>query len=121
MSKQTTNYSDTLNQAINIICEGTHIKGDMTTLGDIRIDGTLLGNIETKGKLVIGPKGKVEGEITCNSIELSGSIKGKIVVQEILNMKSSAQIIGDIVVGKLSIESGSVFTGNCSMGSNNTN
>ena len=118
MSKQTTNYGDTLNQAINIISEGTQIKGDIVSLGDIRIDGTLVGTIEAKGKLVIGPKGKIEGEIVCNNIELSGLIKGKIVVQELFNMKSSAQIIGDIIVGKLSIEPGAVFTGNCSMGSN---
>ena len=118
MVKQTTNYGDTLNQAINIISEGTSIKGDVVTSGDIRIDGTLVGNIEAKGKLVIGPKGKVEGEIICNNVELSGLIKGKIVVHELFNMKSSAQIIGDIIVGKLSIEPGSIFTGNCSMGSN---
>jgi len=118
MAKQTTNYGDTLDQAINIISEGTHIKGDVIASGDIRIDGTLTGNIEAKGKLVIGPKGKVEGEINCNNIELSGLIKGKVIVQELLNMKSSAQILGDIIVGKLSVEPGSVFMGSCSMGSN---
>ena len=118
MAKQTTNSGDALNQTINIISESTNIKGDINTLGDIRIDGTLIGNIKTKGKLVVGPKGKVEGEVTCNSIELSGLIKGKIVVQEMFNMKSSAQTFGDITVGKLSIEPGSVFTGNCSMGGN---
>jgi cytoskeletal protein CcmA (bactofilin family) len=118
MAKQTTNYSDTLNQAINIISEGTDIKGDIIATGDIRIDGTLTGNIEAKGRLVIGPKGKVEGEINCNNIEVSGIIKGKIIVQELLNMKVSAQIFGDIIAGKLSVEPGSVFTGNCSMGSN---
>jgi len=118
MAKQTTNYGDTLDQAINIISEGTHIKGDVIASGDIRIDGTLTGNIEAKGKLVIGPKGKVEGEINCNNIELSGLIKGKVIVQELLNMKSSAQIFGDIIVGKLSVEPGSVFTGNCSMSGN---
>ncbi|MDR2911578.1 MAG: polymer-forming cytoskeletal protein [Bacteroidales bacterium] len=118
MTKQNANYSDTSNQAINIISEGTDIKGDITALGDIRIDGTLIGKVETKGRLVIGPKGKIEGEINCNSIEVSGLIKGKVVVQELFNMKSSAQVFGDIIIGKLSIEPGSVFTGNCSMGNN---
>ena len=117
--KQTTNYGDTVNQAINIISEGTQIKGDIIALGDIRIDGSLVGKIEAKGKLVIGPKGKVEGEIICNNAELSGLVKGKMVVQELFNMKSSAQIFGDIIVGKLSIEPGSMFTGNCSMGGSN--
>ena len=118
MVKQTTNYGDTLNQVINIISEGTHIKGEITTAGDIRIDGMLVGKIEAKGKLVIGPKGKVEGEVICNNAELSGLIKGKIIVHELFNMKSSAQVFGDIIVGKLSVEPGSAFTGNCSMGNN---
>lgn len=118
MAKQTENYSDTSNQAINIISEGTSIKGDIVSLGDIRIDGTLIGKIETKGRLVIGPKGKIEGEINCNSVEAAGLIKGKVVVHELFNMKSSAQVFGDITIGKLSIEPGSSFTGNCSMGGN---
>ncbi len=118
MTKQNANYSDTSNQAINIISEGTNIKGDIVSSGDIRIDGTLIGKVETKGRLVIGPKGNIEGEINCNSIEVSGLIKGKVVAHELFNMKSSAQVFGDIVIGKLSIEPGAAFTGNCSMGSN---
>jgi cytoskeletal protein CcmA (bactofilin family) len=89
MAKQTSNYSDNLNQSINIINEGTIIKGDITANGDIRIDGELVGNIDAKGRLVIGPKGKVEGEINCSNIEISGYIKGKVTVSEILTMKSS--------------------------------
>lgn len=116
MAKQTSNYNDNLNQSINIINEGTLIKGDITANGDIRIDGELIGNIEAKGRLVIGPKGKVDGEIICSNIEISGYIKGKITVSEILTMKASAHIYGDVVAGKLSVEPGSVFTGTCSMG-----
>ena len=56
MAKQTSNYNDNLNQSINIINEGTLIKGDITANGDIRIDGELIGNIESKGRIVIGPK-----------------------------------------------------------------
>ncbi len=116
MAKQTSNYGDNLNQSINIISEGTIIKGDIAANGDIRIDGELVGNINAKGRLVIGPKGKVEGEIDCNNIEVSGYIKGKVKVVELLTMKSSAQIYGDIIAGKLSVEPGSLFTGTCTMG-----
>ena len=118
MAKQTTKpYGEIQNQSINIISDGTTIKGDVSAAGDIRIDGTLIGNIVAKGRLVIGPNGKVEGEINCNNIEVSGYIKGKIKVPELLNMKSSAKIDGDIVAGKLSVEPGSLFTGTCTMGS----
>lgn len=116
MAKQTSNYGENLNQSINIINEGTLIKGDITANGDIRIDGELVGNIQAKGRLVIGPKGKVNGEIICNNIEVSGYIKGKITVSELLTMKASARINGDIIAGKLSVEPGSLFSGTCSMG-----
>lgn len=117
MAKQTTKpYGEVQGQAINILSEGTVITGDIAASGDIRIDGELKGNINAKGRLVVGPKGKVEGEINCNNIEVSGFIKGKINVSDLLTMKSSAKINGDIVAGKLSVEPGSIFTGTCTMG-----
>jgi cytoskeletal protein CcmA (bactofilin family) len=114
MAKLTTN-NESPNQSINIISEGTKIKGDVIANGDIRIDGELLGNISAKGRLVIGPKGKIEGQIICNNIEISGYVKGKVTASELINMKSTSQIIGDIVAGKLSVEPGSMFSGSCTM------
>ena len=116
MAKQTANYGETLNQSINIISEGTLIKGDITANGDIRVDGELIGNIYAKGRLVIGPKGKVDGEIDCNNIEVSGYIKGKVTVAELLTLKDTARINGDVVSGKLAVEPGAIFSGTCSMG-----
>ena len=107
---------DSLSQTINIISEGTRIKGDVNANGDIRIDGELVGNITAKGRLVVGPNGKINGEIDCSNVEVSGNIKGKIKARELLNMKATAHIEGDIVIGKLSVEPGSVFSGTCMMG-----
>ncbi len=107
--------SESISQSINIISEGTKIKGDIIANGDIRIDGELLGNISAKGRLVIGPKGKIEGQILCNNIEISGNVKGKITASELINMKSTSQILGDIIAGKLSVEPGSLFSGSCVM------
>ena len=122
MAKQTTKpYGEGQGQAINILCEGTVIKGDIIAEGDIRIDGNLNGNVEAKGRLVIGPKGKVEGEVNCNNIEVSGYIKGKINVSDLLTMKSSAEINGDIVAGKISVEPGAIFSGTCAMGDQKKN
>jgi cytoskeletal protein CcmA (bactofilin family) len=114
MSKLNTN-SENISQSINIISEGTKIKGDVLANGDIRIDGELMGNISAKGRLVIGPKGRIEGQILCNNIEISGYVKGKITASELINMKSTSQIVGDIVAGKLSVEPGSMFSGSCVM------
>jgi len=117
MTKQTTKpYGEVQSQAINVISEGTVIKGDIIASGDIRIDGELNGNIKAKGRLVVGPKGKIEGEINCNNIEISGYIKGKINVTDLFGMKSTANVTGDIVAAKLSVEPGSMFTGTCTMG-----
>lgn len=101
--------------AINLIGVGTEITGDINTNGDIRIDGFLSGNIMTDGKLVVGETGKIKGEIDCKNSEVLGMIEGKIKVKELLSLKASARIYGDIVTQKLSIEPGSLFTGNCNM------
>jgi cytoskeletal protein CcmA (bactofilin family) len=118
MAKTTANY-ESPNQSINIISEGTKIKGDVIANGDIRIDGELLGNISAKSKLVIGPKGRIEGQIICNNIEISGLVKGKVTATELINMKSTSQIVGDIIAGKLSIEPGAIFSGSCMMNGSN--
>lgn len=115
-AKPANNGGEAYNQSINLINEGTVIHGDIEVAGDLRIDGGLVGNITAKGRLVVGPNGKVDGEISCNNIEISGYIKGKVVVSEMLTMKSTAKIHGDIVAGKISVEPGSLFFGSCSMG-----
>jgi cytoskeletal protein CcmA (bactofilin family) len=100
---------------INLIGSGTEINGDVTSNGDIRIDGTLNGNLNTKGKVVIGESGKAKGEITCKNADISGKIEGKIIISELLSLKPSSLIEGDIIANKLAIEPGARFTGNCTM------
>ncbi len=106
---------ETDNTAVNLISQGTEITGDVKSSGDIRIDGILNGNMVTKGKVVIGPTGRVKGEVECKNSEVSGLIDGKITVTQLLNLKASSKINGTIVTSKLSIEPGAVFTGNCAM------
>lgn len=102
--------------AINIIRKGTEIKGDITCSGDIRIDGTLSGILISEGKVVVGNSGVIDGEVTCKNADISGTIKAKIAVKELLQLKSTANILGDINTNKLSIEPGATFTGSCNMG-----
>ena len=104
---------------INLISNGTEITGDIRSEGDIRIDGGLVGNLSTKGKVVIGNTGKVKGEVICRNSEVSGEIDGKINVSQLLTLKTSSKINGDIVTSKLSIEPGARFTGNCNMSDGN--
>ncbi len=108
--------SNSENPSVNIIGAGTVIEGDITTNGDMRIDGSLTGSINVKGKLVVGPSGSIEGEIICQNADISGTIKGKIGVAELLALKSSSKLTGDIITNKIAIEPGATFSGSCSMG-----
>ena len=108
------------NSVINIIGAGTKITGDIETSGDIRIDGGLKGNLITKGKVVIGTTGNIEGKIVCNNADVSGTIKGEIIIAEVLSLKSSAKIYGNIKTNKLAVEPNAIFTGTCDMGGEST-
>ena len=114
-------FNETDNSTINLISSGTDITGDIKSNGDIRIDGSLKGNLSTKGKVVIGPTGKVVGEVVCKNSEVSGIVEGKITVGQLLNLKASSKIIGDIVTSKLAVEQGALFSGTCKMSENDTN
>lgn len=102
--------------SINLIGNGTNITGDINSNGDVRIDGTLKGNLSISGKLVVGPTGNIEGNVTCQNADISGEIHGKVTVSELLSLKSSAKLLGDIITGKISIEPNATFTGTCNMG-----
>jgi len=99
----------------NILGQGTKIVGEIISNGDIRIDGNLKGNITTKGKLVIGNTGIVIGNISCKNSDISGKVEGKVIVEELLALKSTSEVQGDIVTSKLSIEPGALLNGTCNM------
>lgn len=103
-------------QVINLIAKGTRITGDIVSDGDVRIDGEVLGNLDTKGRLVIGVSGRLDGEIRCKSCEIAGTQKGSLFIAELLSLKASSSVTGDIMTGKLSIEPGAYFAGKCTMG-----
>jgi cytoskeletal protein CcmA (bactofilin family) len=113
---QKINKTDSHSASINLIGTGTSIIGDITSTGDMRIDGTLKGNINISGKLVLGSSGKIEGDVSCQNADVSGQIQGKVKVSELLSLKASAKVLGDMVTGKLSIEPNATFTGTCNMG-----
>ena len=103
-------------ELLNRIVEGTTIEGQINSKSNIRVDGFLKGTIITQGRLVLGPQGKIEGEIQCNNADIEGTLNGTIQVKELLTLKSSAKLQGDISTNKLAIEPGAVFSGTCSMG-----
>ncbi|MBC7382046.1 MAG: polymer-forming cytoskeletal protein [Bacteroidia bacterium] len=104
-------------QEINIINAGTKISGDLSSEGDLRIDGSVTGNINVKTKLVLGASANVQGNITAQNCDVSGVLNGDINVSELLTVKATAKITGDITSSKLIIEAGAEFNGKSSMNS----
>jgi len=99
----------------NVIAKETTIKGDITTFGNIRIEGTVEGTLTSKTKIVIGDSASLEGNIDTKEAEIAGRIKGVVKCSEILYLKKTAVIDGDIYTKKLVIENGAVFNGICKM------
>lgn len=107
-------YTDLLGKT-NRIVEGTTLHGDVVSPADFRLDGELIGNFTSSGKLVIGPKGSIKGDVICAMADIEGKFEGKIKIDGLLNIKESAIIIGDVSVGKLSVSPGAVFNATCTI------
>jgi cytoskeletal protein CcmA (bactofilin family) len=112
--KKTKSYTDLLGKT-NRIVEGTTIQGNIVSPADFRLDGQLVGNFETKGKLVIGPAGSVQGDIICKNCDIEGRVEGKLQISDLLSVKSKAIIKGEVVCGKLAVEPGAEFSATCVM------
>jgi cytoskeletal protein CcmA (bactofilin family) len=113
-NKKPKSYTDLLGKT-NRIVEGTTIKGDISSPSDFRLDGHLIGNFESKGKLVIGPSGSIKGDIICKNCDIEGRFDGKIQVSEMLSLKVKSIIHGEVICGKLAVEPGAEFTATCVM------
>ena len=107
-------------QSISIISADSIIKGDMDSVGDIRIDGKVIGNINCKAKIIIGQQGSIEGNLNGNQADILGTINGDIKMTGQLNLMGNSIINGNIHVGKLQMESSVIFNGKCVMGENIT-
>ncbi|KAF9659123.1 polymer-forming cytoskeletal protein [Tenacibaculum sp. ZH5_bin.1] len=99
----------------NIIGKNTKIIGEIISEGDFRIDGILEGTIETKGRVIIGNTGLIKGKVECTNADIEGEFSGELFVSNTLTVKSSANINGDVVIGKLSVEPGAEFNATCAM------
>jgi cytoskeletal protein CcmA (bactofilin family) len=99
----------------NLIAQGTRIQGDIESAGDFRIEGYVNGTVKAKGKVVVGDSGQVEGQVNCQSADISGKVKIKLEVADLTTLRSNSRFLGDIITKKISIEPGAVFSGTCKM------
>jgi|SRR5450755_444490 cytoskeletal protein CcmA (bactofilin family) len=114
-SKSETTESPAPPGSASLIGSGTTLKGDITSTGDLRIDGTLIGNIICSSKIIIGANGVVEGDISGQQADIMGKVSGTIKVKELLMLKSNCQVNGNLHSAKLQIEPAASFNGQCHM------
>lgn len=100
----------------SIIGKGTSVEGNVETVGNIRIEGNVKGNVTCKSKIALGQSSYVEGMVIAQNAEITGEIQGSIEVSELLILRPNSVIHGDIVTNKLIVESGATFNGSCRMG-----
>ena len=117
-SKSKTAKTESLAISASIIGSGNTITGNIDAQGDIRVDGTIKGNVFSKAKVLIGAEGVVEGNIHCREADIMGQVYGNIQTEELLHLKGNASVSGDIHTAKLLIEPTVSFNGQCQMGAN---
>ena len=100
----------------NVLLKGTTVEGKIISEGDIRIDGVVRGSIDCKAKVVIGVTGVVDGDIACQNALIEGKFDGKLLVKEMLSLRGTAQVTGDVNTQKLVVEAGALFNVTCKMG-----
>lgn len=115
-SKEEKRVAEEISNSSNTIGKGTYLEGNVETYGNIRIEGKVTGNIKSKSKVALGPGSQVHGNIMSQNADIEGEVKGKLEVAELLVLKATSVINGDIVTGKLVVEPGAIFNGSCKMG-----
>ncbi len=115
-NKDEKKVAEELSNSSNIIGKGTTLEGNIEAYGNIRVEGRVVGSIVTKSKVALGQSSKVDGNILAQNAEVAGEVKGVVEVSDLLLLKTSAVIHGDIITNKLIVESGATFNGGCKMG-----
>lgn len=103
---------------VSRITEGTIIKGDIISETDFRIDGKLVGNFQSKEKIIIGLYGELIGDVICKNADIDGKLEGKIKVEECLTLRTTGRVHGEVICGDLVVESGAKLDINCLVKSN---
>jgi cytoskeletal protein CcmA (bactofilin family) len=107
--------SNGVNGGATLISAGTTLKGDINSSNDLRIDGTVIGNICTTSKIIIGNTGAIQGDIECNQADITGKVNGNIKVKDLVQLKGECNITGNVQAGKLQVEPTATFNGQCHM------
>ena len=99
-----------------LISTGTILNGDIVSETDLRIDGTVKGNIKCSAKIIIGSTGFVDGNVEGGYADITGKVQGNVVVKEFLQLRGSCNVTGNLTAAKLQIDPTATFNGQCKMG-----
>lgn len=109
--------AEEISNSSNTIGKGTFLEGNIETHGNIRIEGKIKGDVRSKQKVALGNSSHVDGNIIAQNADIEGEVKGRIEIAELLVLKATAVINGDISTAKMVVEPGAIFNGACKMGS----
>lgn len=113
----TSSYEKQTPGSATLIGAGTTLTGDVVSQNDLRIDGSIKGNVKCSAKIIIGATGFVDGNVDGVQADVVGKVQGNIIVKEILQLRGECNVLGNITAGKLQIEPTAIFNGKCQMGS----
>ena len=116
LKKSTTSPVETVAGLTTIVAAGTEINGKINSNGDVRIDGNLIGDIKTTGKVLVGVNGKVQGDMHAQQADIMGKVIGNLHVAELLSLKANSEVKGNIYTGQLLVDPSASFNGECHMG-----
>jgi cytoskeletal protein CcmA (bactofilin family) len=115
-TKEQKRVAEEISNSSNVIGKGTVLEGNIETFGNIRIEGKIIGNVKSKSKIALGGSSHIDGNITAQNADIEGEVKGRIEISDLLILKATSVVHGDIATGKLVVEPGAVFNGSCKMG-----
>lgn len=113
MAKQTT--SQVAPQA-NMVTPGSEFEGTLRTDDNIRVGGKVKGSLHAGGKVIVASEGRVEGDVHADVADIAGHVTGDLHVKTRLLLTSTARVAGTISTGRLIVEEGAEFDGECTMG-----
>ena len=115
-TKEQKRVAEEISNSSNVIGKGTVLEGNIETFGNIRIEGKIIGNVKSKSKIALGSSSHIDGNVSAQNADIEGEVKGRIEISDLLVLKATSVVHGDIVTGKLVVEPGAVFNGSCKMG-----
>ena len=101
----------------NVLSSDVEIKGSVKFTNDLVIDGKIEGQISSEGNLTIGENARIKAEISTATIIVYGKVHGNLTATDRIELKASAEVVGDIKAKVLSIEAGAIFVGKSTVGS----